>query len=259
MKQLLCAFHIRYGHIAREQGFEKSALDHFKKAVILAHEEGYTELEASALHSYGAYLFDRGEFKASLKPLKSAIDLKPAPFVTGCTLALSGFAQACIACSDDEVATAMRTIDAAEKTIGYEPDNDINQVVLTPEGFLLFKARTLMASSQKKLRSPDTAEDLVNEMTRQMRTDAKRHVAYRKLESNIVLSQVWLDRDYYPIATTLAQEALKIGEELESDIHVQFVDSIYGNLKLSSYGRDMEVAKLGIQLAKSKYAHILND
>jgi hypothetical protein len=126
------------------------------------------------------------------------------------------------------------------------------------------QARALVASPAKNLRASDTAEESITEalklMSPDVRTDRnKRHVAHRQLESDIVLSQIWFDRDYYPIATSLAQDALTIGAELGSSIYVPFVDRIHVNLKSSSYGSDTEVAKLGIQLAKSKYARILND
>lgn len=258
MKQLLCGFHIRYGHIAREQGFEKAAVEHFRKAVILAHEERYIELEAAALHHYGSYFFDKGDFKNASLQLKASLECNAAPWIQGCTLALCGFTQACVATSNEEIKGALNLIDASEKKL-REPEDDIGQVVLTPDSFLLFKARTLVASPLKKLRIPNKAEEATTECLKQMQTDAKRHAAYRKLESSIVLSQVWLDREYYPIATTLAQDSLKLGEELESDIHLQFVDRIYTSLKTSSYGKDMEVAKLGIQLTKLKHIQMFSN
>ncbi len=260
IKKLLCAFHIRYGHIAREQGFEKSAVDHFRKTIILAHEEGYTDLEASALHSYGAYFFDRGDFKNASRQFAASLHLKASPTIKGCTLALNGFSQACIATSSDDIAKALTLVDISEDMLRYKPgpQDELSQVVLTPEGFYLFKARTLVASPLKKLRAPDAAEKAVNEALKLMKPDAKRHAAYRKLESNIVLSQAWLDRDYYPIATTLVQDALTIGAELGSDIHLQFVERIYTDLQSSSYGNDVEVAKLGIQLAKLKHIQMFN-
>lgn len=261
MKKLLCAFHIRYGHIAREQGFDKSAVDHFGKAIVLAHEEGFTSLEASALHSYGAYFFDKGDFQNASRRFAASLRLKASPATKGCTLALNGFSQACIAASSDDIAEALTLVDKSEKMLGSQPDpqEEISQVALTPEGFYLFKARTLVASPLKKLRAPDAAEETVNEVLRLMKPDAKRLAAYRKLESNIVLSQAWLDRDYYPIATTLAQDALTISEELGSDIHLPFVERIHAGLKASSYGKDTEVAKLGIQLTKLKHIQMFND
>ena len=253
MKKLLCGFHIRYGDIVRKQHFGKSAVEHFKKAIILAHEEGYTELEASAFHMYGAYLFDKGDFKNASRQFNASLNLKASPSVSGCTLALNGFSQACIAASTDDIAGALKYIDTAEKRLDckFEPSDETSQVVLTPEGFYLFKARTLVASPLKKLRASDAAEESITEALKLMspntRTDQnKRHVAHRQLESNIVLSQIWLDRDYYPIATSLAQDALKIGEELGSSTYLSFVDRIYTGLQSSRYGSDMEVAKLGI-------------
>lgn len=266
MKRLLCASHIRYGQIARERGFDKSAIDHFKKAIILAREEGYSELEASALHNLGTYFFDKGDFKSASRQFAASLRLKASPAIKGCTLALNGFSQGCLASSSDEIRAALDMVDASEKMLGYapEPQEEISQVALTSEGFYLFKARTLIASPFKKLRAPDAAEAAISEalalMEPDMRADRnKRRLAYQQLESNIVLSQVWLDRDYYPIATTLAQDALTISEKLRSDIHLQFVEKLHASLKSSSYGSDMEVAKLGIQLARLKHIRMFND
>ncbi|HEU5378004.1 MAG TPA: tetratricopeptide repeat protein [Ktedonobacteraceae bacterium] len=264
MKRLLCGFHIRYGDIARKQGFDKSAIEHFRKAIILAHEEGYKELEASALHMYGAYFFDKGDFKNASRQFAASLRLKASPAIKGCTLALNGFSQACLA--TDDIVEALMLIEAAEKMLDYkpEPQDEIGQVVLTPEGFHLFKARTFVASPVKKLRVPDAAEEAITETIKLMSPDTRtdrnrRHIAHRQLESNLVMSQVWLDRDYYPIATSLAQDALKIGEKLGSNTYLSFVDRIYTSLQSSSYGKDVEVARLGIQLTKLKHNQMFNN
>ncbi len=266
MKKLLCASHIRYGAIAREQGFDKSAVDHFKRAIILAHEEGYREMEAAGLHHYGAYFFDKGDFMNASRQFTASLRLKASPAIRGCTLALNGFSQGCIAVSSDDIAEALAMVDASEKMLGYkpEPEEEISQVVFTVEGFYLFKAHALVASPLKKLRVPDAAEEAITEAFKFMGPDVrsdrnKRRSAYQQLESNVVLSQTWLDRDYYPIATTLAQDALTISEKLGSTLHVPFVERIHAGLKASNYGSDIEVAKLGIQLAKLKHIRIFND
>lgn len=265
MKQLLCGFHMIYGSIARAQGFDKPAVEHCKRAIILAHEEGYTDLEAAARHHYGAYFFDKGEFKSAMLQFQKSIDLDAAPFLQGCTLALSGFNQACLATSPGENTKAWRLIDASEGMLDSkpEPEEVIHQVVLTPEAFHLFKARTLVASPSKKLRSPESAEEAMNEalkLTNSGTDQHKRRAAYRQLESNIVMGQIYLDREYYPIATSLAQDILDLSENfIGAKRHLPFVERIYAGLQSSSYGKDVEVAKLGMQIAKLKHIQLFHE
>src|SRR5437660_4644492 len=162
-------------------------------------------MEAAGLHPYVSFLVDKGDIIFSSRQFAASLLLQASPAIRGSTLALNGFSQGCIAMSSDDITEALELVDASGKMLGYKPDpeEEISQVCLTPEGFYLFKARAFVASPLKKLRASDAAEEAITETFKLMSPDVrsdrnKRRFAYQQLESNVVLSQVWLDRDYYP-------------------------------------------------------------
>lgn len=53
LKRLLCGYQMRGAEFVRELGYDAKALDHLNKAVILAHEEEFLDLEAAALYRRG--------------------------------------------------------------------------------------------------------------------------------------------------------------------------------------------------------------
>lgn len=252
MKRLIVGYHMRFSHIAREQGYFKNALEHIDDATVLAHEEQYLDLEAAAVHHRGAFFFDKGNLKAASHAFQTALSLKAPPQRRGSTLALAGFTGSRLSQTESDRAEALHQLDEAEKLAG----SNAGEVSLTVGGYYLFRARTLMASPIKKLRSPDKALIMLDEMEKLNEPKAPRHAIYRQLESNIVQAQVYMDREYYPYATALAQDALDAMQELHSSLHLPDVASIYDNLKQSSYGKDAEVASLGVALNKVRYPAI---
>ncbi len=257
MKQLLCGYHMRRAEVARELSYNASALDHLNKAVILAREEKYSALEATALYRRGEFFFDSWDFQVALKDFGRALALERfsvdganviPPQVKGRILNVQGLTEARIARTRVEMAEAMKLVDKSEQFIGPEVEDDIYALDLTDVRYLLNRAKALVGPPKKELHQSVEAFDVNKEMLKHSNTEHKRFHAYHIMDGHIIEALYYIDKGYYPIATALVQEALTMMEEMNSTIHLPITIHVYEDLKGSPYGKSVEVAELGLHL-----------
>jgi tetratricopeptide (TPR) repeat protein len=266
MKRLLCGYHMRRAEVARELSYTGSALEHLNKAVILARQEKYADLEATALYRRGEYFFDNWNFQLALKDLKTAqtLDRAPAPKyaippqVKGRILNARGLVESRIAMTNQDMKEALSWVDLSEQYVQPTVDDDVYALDLTRVRYLLNRAKTMVGSPVKELHMVDEAYDVNTEMIQQSDPEQKRFHAYHVLDSTIVQSIYYMDKSYFPIATTLAQDALSMMEEMNSTIHLPMTVRLYENLRATSYGKSTEVAELGLRLLFMQHPQMFN-
>jgi len=78
------------------------------------------------------------------------------------------------------------------------------------------------------------------------------------MDSLVIESRVYIDQECYPIATTLALDALKIMQEVRSSIYLPTLRNIHEMLKASPEGNSSEVAELGIRLLFLEYPDVFS-
>lgn len=255
MMRLLCGFHMRRAEVARELSYDKIALDHVNKAVILAKEHNYIDLAATALYRRGEIAFDKWKLPIALKDFNTSLsfDRTPTrypipPQIKGRILAMKGLSQARLATTGQEIQEALDVVDASEKYINSERYDSICALNLTGERYYIDRAKSLVGPGNKKLHLSNQAEEAIVELEKYAHKNPKRFHSYYQMEEKIVQALIYLDRGYYPIATSLLQNALDEMKQMKSTIHLPIANRIYEQLQESSYGKSTEVAELGLQL-----------
>jgi len=265
MKWLLCGYQVWYADIAREQGYHKLALDHYNMAITLAHQEGYTDFEAAATCARGNLFLDQYKLKPALQDFQQAASFKTPDQLKGHILSLLALTQMRLAQRDSDKTEALRLIDETEHLAGSTVDDMLYlQIGMRsfPTGrYLRFRANTLMAAPMKRLRSPNQATEILDELELQNRANQygeKRLSAYHQMECNLAYARIYRDQEYYPIVVTLLQDTLALTQETNSQVHLRSISNIYDDLKASSYGAREEVAMLGVEIMRAQYPQIFH-
>jgi hypothetical protein len=268
MKRLLGSYQLMLADFYRELGYQGQALDCVNKALVLAHSEGYLDLEAMALYERGELYFDQWRLKEALDDLQAAQALETSspkvktprypvpPQVRGRILTIKGLNQARQAESESEMSAALKLLDASETYVERAEKSDIHLIGLASAFYLRHRAKALLEAPLMKFHQPGQASKLLDEMEKVARPQERRTHGYERLGSAIIQSYIYLDQGYYPIASTLALEALSIMQEIKSGMHLPTLTRLHERLQASSYGKSLEVAEVGIGIAKAQYAHL---
>jgi tetratricopeptide (TPR) repeat protein len=265
MKLILCGYQTWYADIAREQGNYKLALDHFNMAITLAHQEGFTDFEAAAICQRGNLFLDQQKLKLALQDFQQAASFKTPDQLKGYILSLQAVTQMRLAQTDKDKAAALRLMDETEvlatATIDEMLYQHINMCSFSPGRYLRFRANTLMVAPLKKLRSPDQAAEILDQLEQQDLMDGngeKRVNAYHQMECNLAYARIYRDQGYYPIVVTLLQDTLDLTQQVNSQVHLRSISNIYDDLKASNYGESVEMAMLGVAIMKAQYPQIFH-
>jgi hypothetical protein len=273
MKRLLCGYHMRRAEVAKELGYDGSALDHVNKALILAKEENYTDLTATAYYRRGEIYFDAWNLQTALRDFKAAqsVETKQAltkqinrypipPQVKGRILNVRGLTQARLAQSDVDLKEALRFVDLSERYISAEDDDNVNLCTLdlTGERYFINRAKSLLEPPLKKIHLVSEAEEAIAEIRKQSDPNLKRFHGYALMSEEVLQAIVYLDKRYYPIATAQIQDALRLMKQMSTTIHLPVANRIYDDLRASSYGKSVEVAELGLQILFIQYPQLFN-
>lgn len=259
MKRLLWGYHVRRAGIAHELFYYSGALDHLNKAIILAQEENFADLEVTALYKRGEFFFARRDFPRALRDLEVAQNKKSAPGqVRGRILDLRGLTKAHLVQTDGELSEAMKCLDASECYITSPKDMDITlRVSLTDVRYQLDRAKALLAPTQRGLHLPDEAYDVYTIGARLLQKSNSPHKltnAFLVLDTSLILARYYLDTGYYPMAITQLEEALSQMEKMNVTSHLPTVECMYEELKGTSCWNSIELAELGLRLLFMQYS-----
>ncbi len=244
---LLCQYHIAAGSIMDPIASFNEAIAHLNLAVQVAKKLENKELYAAALYRRGGIFFDNErylhavndydlarEYQASLSvPLREALVLK------------AGYAHAKIARDETERNAAIALLDSAGNVIRRSDpalmSDDRHFLKLNIERYYLDKGAALIAIGR-----PSAALDELALVAAQEQSNLPRRYAY----SNLLHSQAYADKGFFPIATSTAIDALDIMQEIHSSVNIVRIRKLYEQLKTSSYGNNPEVARLGWKLKR---------
>jgi hypothetical protein len=267
MTQLLCGYQILLGDIAQEQQCWTAANRYFGNAIILAHEKNHPDLQVIALFRRMAFFDDLENGEAALDsfaPARKLIEHVPSQ-LQGKILASAATAQALLARDDKVLTQALNYCDEASKLVGHPTDNDFMfSMAFDQERYLLDRAATFMAPAPKKLRSPQTAQDLLDEAARERYVNSQRTSVcdvrtppYRQVYSDLIQAKIYFDQGYDPVAITSAESVLTMLKELGSGIHLNSVASLVKGLKERD-PHNLEIANLELALMKLKQPYLFN-
>ncbi|GHO97678.1 hypothetical protein KSF_077260 [Reticulibacter mediterranei] len=265
MKLLLCGYQTLYADIARERGDYKLALAHYNMAITLAYQEGFTDFEAAAICQRGNLFLDQHDLNSALRDFQRAASFKTPDQLRGYILSLQAVTQMRLAHTEQEKTAALRLIDETENLASPTIDDALYQHIDTcsfpPDRYLRFWANTLMLAPIKKLRSPGLATEILNELeirNHGSNAEEKRHNAYHQMECNLAYARIYKDQEYFPVVSTLLQEALTLAQQINSRVHLRSISNLHNDLKMSSYGKNEEVAMLGVEIMKVQHPHLFN-
>jgi transcriptional regulator with XRE-family HTH domain len=258
--KLLCEYYTLAGDIAHSQLYPDEAIALLSSAVTIAREQHFYDLWAYALRQRGCGYLDRGEitamregfaaaqpdFDAAKRDLDEARSLEPylSPQWYSAILLLAGKVNGQFARNGQELKQGLKLVDRASKQIGKPLDG--TPIVLDEERYHMDRARACIMSPVRAARWPETARQALEDAEKAARFISKRRQANRAT----FWAKTYFVEEFYPIAATLAEDALSMAQEIDSPINVARVQALYRGLRASRYGKGPEVAELGIKLLR---------
>lgn len=242
MLELLCRYHILVAFITDDHPRFHVALLHLDRAVLLARSLQKKELYAVSLYRRGNALFIKGDTTEAIKDYRLSLEYVASEQLKGALLLKLGQAQAKAAQTREEFTQALKILDKGGKIAqkgSFEGDEHFLR--LKVDRYHLDKASSLIHSPQPSLRFPDEA---LNELTWAAGPDVTCRSAY----NTILQARAYIEKGLYPIASTLAEEALPTVKAIQSGVNLARINFIYVQLRGSSYGNSPDVARLGMKL-----------
>lgn len=259
----LCGFHILlatdiYG--AQNNGVEMSK--HIDMAIVLAKLNKYTDLHAVALLQRGLFLKEQRDFPAAIKNYEEALRIKGIPQqLRGKILTSLASSKSHLAQTQKDMHDLLCSLDQAELLIGKSTLDDFGFLVaFSEEKYRLSRGGTLIGSPLKSLRSPSTALEYLPKVYRvdEIAKEDFSIVGHRQARNHILQAEIYIDQGKYPIAVSLAQEALVYAVGVQSHTHFTNLARVCQLLKQSPYGNNLDVSMLEICIMKNMRPELFN-
>ncbi len=264
---LLCHYLVLYGNIRRDQGYSESAIVFLEKAIKLAHEKGYHDLEAKAHYLRGYAQFDvwglqsdrttdhknlqcaMTSFQMALECVKES-QKKSAmngPLHSAIVAEL-GLVQAYNAQSSQDKKNALQTVDKAGSLIQKrEFYRDTLFLHVNEEWYHIDKAEAYVALQW--------GYEAVNELSNVDRRDPRTRRRY--VYTDIVEADAYLAKNQIEMAVACAENALDLLEDMQSFIFIARLSNMYHTLRQDKkYTSSPDVARLGGKLLKIQHSYL---
>lgn len=242
MVELLCRYHVLVAFIIDDYPSFSTALLHLNKAAILAQSLNDKELYAATLYRRGNALFLKGNTIAAIQDYATSLEHAGSEQLRGAVLLKLGQAQAKAAQTQQEFTQALKILDKggniAQKRFFGEDEHFLR---LQVERYHLDKAASLLHSPVPSLRFPNSALD-------ELFYAAGPNVACRSAYNNILQAKAYTEKGLYPMAASLAEDALPLVKAIQSEVNIARIASLHTQLRESSYGDSPDVARLGAKL-----------
>lgn len=240
--ELLSRYHILVAFIVDDHPQFQSAILHLNRAAILAQSLGNKELYAAALYRRGNALFVQGNTAAAMRDYSLSLENAVSEQLKGALLLKLGQAQAKAALNQKEFSSALKTLDKGgliAQRGGFGSDEHFLR--LRVDRYHLDKASALIHSPIASLRFPNEALD-------ELIYAAGPDVTCRSAYNNILQARAYIEKGWYPVAASLAEDALPMVKSIQSEVNIARINSIHMDLSRSSYGNSPDVARLGAKL-----------
>lgn len=264
---LLCHYLLLFGNIRRDQGYADSAILFLDKAIKLAHEKEYFDLEAKAQYLKGYAQFDkwgiqpdrmteRGQLQFATISFQSALELAKESQkkhglhgpLKSAIIAELGLVRAYNAQSSQEQKAALSTVDEASSIIqSREFHRDILFLDVDDEWYHIDKAEAYVALQWGR--------EAVNELNNVDRSDPRTRRRY--VYTDIVEADAYLAKNQIEMAVACAENALDLLEDMQSFIFVTRLSNMYHTLRQDrKYTSSPDVARLGGKLLKIQHSYL---
>jgi hypothetical protein len=267
---LLCGYYFLAGDIAHDQMCFDEAIGLHGRAITIAKEYTLYGVWAFALRQRGDAYLERGgitvilkgfaaaqaDFEAAARDMQAArqLEAKISPHYKAIISLLAGITEAHVARDRQGLLKALKVIDLATGEIGKPADEEGLAIKLDQERYHLDRAQAYLASPFQMARFPRSAREELEAATRVTEPTHK----VRQTDNAILLAQSYLVEQYYPFATTYAEDALDLVKGIGSRLRLASIEALYRDLRASRYGKHPDVAKLGIKLLRVQYPQMFN-
>lgn len=242
--ELLCRYHILVAFIVDDHPQFQTALLHLNRAALLAQSLENKELYAAALYRRGNALFVKGDTAAAIQDYNLSLENAVSEQLRGALLLKLGQAQAKAASNQKEFSSALKILDRGGLIAsrgGFGDDEHFLR--LRVDRYHLDKASALLHSPIPSLRFPNDALD-------ELIYAAGPDVTCRSAYNNILQARAYIEKGWYPVAASLAEDALPVVKSIQSGINLARINSLHLDLAGSSYGNSPDVARLRAKLLR---------
>ncbi len=246
MLQLLSGFHLLLAGIASEHKC-LDAEEHYNNAVIIARDYHLDQQYAMALFGRGIFFMEKRNPKAAKDDFTQALIIKNLPpRLRGSITGSASVTSARCAQYKQEITNALSMMDDAADLTGENIEAQ-SQLEFDQDRWYLDRAGVLLGSPLKECRKPNEA---LRDLEKVTLAHESRLTSYREAWSDILWAKASIDTNDHPFATKLAQDALSIMSEIQSQALIPHITAIHTTLKESKYGKSRSVAELGVELMK---------
>jgi tetratricopeptide (TPR) repeat protein len=253
MTELLCGYQMLAADVAAEQmpGAANQILTH---TVSLSQEVGLYNTYAHALRQRAGASIDTFEQTRNYDVLTGAltdfqaaeaIQSRVSPFYQGMVNIRRGLVYAYLAKDKGEFTRGLNIIDQASKQIGKQSDDKRVAARLDTERYKLNRASAYLYSTQG---SPQQALKELNELVNEKPGTSPRRGVHRDL----LFAETYMAMNNYPMAVASAEAAVEVTSSNGMDTLFNRLEVVYRSLRNSSYGKEPDVARLGVQILKAR-------
>ncbi|MBV9708925.1 MAG: hypothetical protein JO125_16140 [Chloroflexi bacterium] len=270
MYTLLCKYYLLVSAIAYDQMCFDESIGLVNRVISIAEENTLYDVWAFALRDRGLTYLERAEITVSLKGFAAAqADFEVAAYDMQAALHLeryisphrkativlsAGATEAHLARDRQELLKALKIIDLAKEEIGKPPNEEGISIKLDQERYHLNRAEVYLASPFHMARFPTSAREELEAAARVTKPTHK----VRQTDSAILLARSYLVEELYPLATVYAENALDLVKGIGSRLRLASIEALYRELRVSRYGKNPDVAKLGIKLLRVQQPQTFN-
>ena len=251
--ELLCEYYILAADVEAEQT-PVAALPILTRTIALSQEEKLHNIYAHALRQRAGISIEMFEQTRDQSILRHAVaDFQAAeavqhdvsPFYQGMVDIRRGLVSAYVAQDKDDFNAALTIIDLSSKQIGRQSDARRIAARLDEERYRFNRASAYLYSPQG---SPTDALKELNQALEIRPMTSPRRGVHRDL----LYAETYIALQNYPMAVSCAINAVEVSAENDIDTLFQHLEQVYRVLRDSSYGKDLEVVRLGVQLLKAQ-------
>jgi transcriptional regulator with XRE-family HTH domain len=258
---LLCGYQILLADIAQEQQAWTAAKRYFSHAITLAGEKKLYDMLVIALFRRAAFFNDLENGQAALRDAETAkkiMDGLP-PQLRGKILTIRGRAKASLAQDEDDFTKALEDLDTASKLIGNVTSNDdfMFAVAFDKERYLLDRAATFMSPTVKKLRAPQTAQELLDSIAKEHSVTHQRTNVYRQAYGDLIQAKIYYDQKRDLVAIATAENVLNTLRKIGSGVHLNSIEGLLQELKERN-PNNIDVLNLELELMKARQPYLFN-
>jgi tetratricopeptide (TPR) repeat protein len=255
--ELLCGYHILAADVAAEQ-LPGAADPILTSAIEIAKQENLYNIYAHALRQRAGAGVDTFEQTRNYSILNQAladfqvaetIQQRISPFYQGLVDIRRGLVYAYLAQDQSDFTRALSIIDASSKQIGKQSTDQRVAARLDEERYRLNRASAYLYSLQG---SPQLALVELNQAM-----DLKPNTSPRRgVHRDLLFAETYIALGNYPMAVACAVEAVETSSLNGMDTLYNRLENVYRTLRNSPYGKDPEVARLGVQILKARHPEL---